>query len=205
MLTVISTKAKVTISFTRLNRFFSLSFPPRQPKFASSTLSESGHPRNIPGKILIKFLLSNLIFIILDVCSIRPNPPKDIQVLIRKGDHTGINSLITNMPLQQFRQMIGLQCSSGYTAMNDRRISSSLRTSDNRRPYSSMNPPPLSSSSSSSSSSLTTSNIRLAKGFQHRSQDAVLQQNYSSFPNTDRQHSPMLSITPRMFFLRFKA
>ncbi|CAF1526058.1 unnamed protein product, partial [Rotaria sordida] len=82
------------------------------------------------------------IFILLDLCSIRSKPPKDIPVLIRKGDHTGINSLITNMPLQQFRQMIGLQCSSNLiTTINDRRISSSssLRTLDNRRSYSSIN------------------------------------------------------------------
>jgi hypothetical protein len=152
--------------------------PPRQAKFLSSTLSESGHPRNIP-----------------DSCLIRPHVPKDIQVVIRKGDHTGINSLITNMSLQQFRQMIGLQCSSGLTTINDRRISSLLRTTDNRRPYSSINThvnQPLSSSSSSSSSSLTTSNIRLVNGFKQRSQETILQQNYPSFSNNDRQHSPML-------------
>ncbi|CAF0970752.1 unnamed protein product [Rotaria sp. Silwood1] len=161
--------------------------PPRQTKFASSTISESGHPRNIP-----------------DTCSIRPNPPKDIQVLIRKGDHTGINSLITNMPLQQFRQMIGLQCSSNLTTINDRRISSSLRTLDNRRPYTSLNNnlnqtqhQPLSSSSSSSSSSIGTLNSRLVNNFKQRSQDTILQQNYSSFQNNDRQHSPMLPISPR--------
>ncbi|CAF2541225.1 unnamed protein product [Rotaria sp. Silwood2] len=162
-------------------------FPRRQTKFASSTISESGHPRNIP-----------------DSCSIRPNPPKDIPVLIRKGDHTGINSLITNMSLQQFRQMIGLQCSSSLTTTNDRRISSSLRTLDNRRPYSSINNnlnqvqhQPLSSSSSSSSSSIATLNPRLVNSFKQRSQDTILQQNYSSFQNTDRQHSSMLPISPR--------
>ncbi|CAF1471226.1 unnamed protein product [Rotaria sordida] len=170
---------------------------PRQTKFTSSTISESGYPRNIP-----------------DLCSIRSNPPKDIPVLIRKGDHTGINSLITNMPLQQFRQMIGLQCSSNLlTTTNDRRISSSssLRTLDNRRSYSSINnnnnnnnnqsqhQPLLSSSSSSSSSSIATINPRLINNFkqqQQRSQDMILQQNYSSFQNHDRQHSPMLPISP---------
>ncbi|CAF4574749.1 unnamed protein product, partial [Rotaria magnacalcarata] len=45
----------------------------------SSSFSESGHPRNIP-----------------DLSSMHYNPPKDIQVLVRKGDHTGINSLIRN-------------------------------------------------------------------------------------------------------------
>jgi len=125
-----------------------------------------------------------------------PNPPKDIHVLIRKGDHTGINSLITNIPLQQFRQMIGLQYSSGLPTINDRRISSSLRTSDTRRPYSSINsnpnqPPPLSSSSSSSSSSLPISNPRLPNGFKQRSQDTLF------FPNNDRQHLPVSS---RMYF-----
>jgi hypothetical protein len=149
---------------------------PRQTKFSSSNLSESGHQRNIP-----------------DTCLIRPNVPKDIQVLIRKGDHTGINSLITNMSLQQFRQMIGLQCSSGLITTNDRR---SLRTSDNRRPYSLINNnQPLSSSSSSSSSSLPTLNIRPVNGFK--------QQNYSSFQNNDRQHSPMLPISPRIFCFNF--
>ncbi|CAF5226868.1 unnamed protein product, partial [Rotaria magnacalcarata] len=97
------------------------SIPPRQPKFATATISESGYPRNIP-----------------DLCSIRANPPKDLQVLVRKGDHTGISSLITNMSLQQFRQMIGLQSSASLT-ISDRRISSSVRPSDNRRPYSSIN------------------------------------------------------------------
>ncbi len=97
------------------------------------------------------------------------------------------------MSLQQFRQMIGLQCSSGLTTINDRRL---LRTTDNRRPYSLINNnPPLSSSSSSSSSSLPTSNIRSVNGFK--------QQNYSTFQNTDRQHSPMLPISPRMFILIF--
>jgi hypothetical protein len=139
--------------------------PSRQMKYtSSSTLSESGHPRNIP-----------------DSCLIRPNVPKDIQVVIRKGDHNGINSLVTNMSLQQFRQMIGLQCSTGLTTINDRRISSLLRTSDTRRPYSSINTTtttnqPLSSSSSSSSSS---SNIR---GFKPRLQEPILQQTYSSLP-----------------------
>jgi hypothetical protein len=107
------------------------------------------------------------------------------------------------MSLQQFRQMIGLQCSTGLTTINDRRISS-LRTSDNRRSYSSINNnlnQPLSSSSSSSSSSLTTSNIRLVNGFKQRSShETILQQNYSSFQNNDRLHSPMLPISPRMVF-----
>jgi hypothetical protein len=169
--------------------FFCFSIPSQQTKFTSSNLSESGNPRNIPDSYLI-----------------RPNAPKDIQVVIRKGDHTGINSLVTQISLQQFRQMIGLQCSSGLTTINDRRISSLLRTSDNRRPYSSINnninQTLSSSSSTSSSSSLTTSNIRLVNGLkQQRSQDTLLQQqNYSSFQNNDRQHSPMLPISPRMLF-----
>ena len=78
-----------------------------------------------------------------------PVPPKDIQVLIRKGDHNGVNSLITNVSLQQFRQMIGLQYSSTVGYGTDRRsLSSSSRTSNVRRPYSLANPnhPPLSSS-----------------------------------------------------------
>jgi hypothetical protein len=103
------------------------------------------------------------------------------------------------MSLQQFRQMIGLQCSSGLTTLHDRRISSSLRSSDNRRPYPSintnLNQPPLSSSSSSSSSSLTTTNMRLINGFKQRSQETILSQNYPSFQNNDRQ----LPISPRMF------
>ncbi|UJR10125.1 hypothetical protein I4U23_014348 [Adineta vaga] len=151
--------------------------PSRPTKFASSNLSESGHPRNIP-----------------DSCSMHPIPPKDIQVLIRKGDHNGINSLITNISLQQFRQMIGLQYSSGLTTCNDRRLpsssSSSLRTSDTRRIYSSVNPnhPPLSSSSSSSSSStLPISNNRLINGLKQRSPDTIY------FPNNDRQHLSMSS------------
>ncbi|CAM4783983.1 unnamed protein product [Rotaria magnacalcarata] len=156
--------------------------PPRQPKFATATISESGYPRNIP-----------------DLCSIRANPPKDLQVLVRKGDHTGISSLITNMSLQQFRQMIGLQSSASLT-ISDRRISSSVRPSDNRRPYSSINnnpTQPLSSSSSSSSSSIPSLNPRLANAFKQRSQDTILQQNYPSFPNNDRQqHSPMQPMSP---------
>ena len=100
------------------------------------------------------------------------------------------------MSLQQFRQMIGLQCSTGFTSINDRRIASLLRTSDNRRPYSTMNNnsnnQPLSSSSSSSSSSLTTSNIRLVNGMKQRSQETMLSQNYPSLP-----------ISPRMLNIRF--
>jgi len=159
--------------YESLGKFY-FSILPRQTKFSSSNLSESGHPRNIPDTYLI-----------------RPNVPKDIQVLIRKGDHTGINSLITNISLQQFRQMIGLQCSSGLITTNDRR---SLRTSDNRRPPYSLinNNQPLSSSSSSSSSSLPTLNIRPINGFK--------QQNYPSFQNNDRQHLP---ISPRIFCFNF--
>jgi hypothetical protein len=104
------------------------------------------------------------------------------------------------MSLQQFRQMIGLQCSTGLTTINDRRISS-LRTSDNRRSINNNLNQPLSSSSSSSSSSLTTSNIRLVNGFKQRSShETILQQNYSSFQNNDRLHSPMLPISTRMVF-----
>jgi hypothetical protein len=92
------------------------------------------------------------------------------------------------MSLQQFRQMIGLQYSTNLTTINDRRISSLLRTSDNRRPYSSINNnnninQPSSSSSSSSSSSFTTSNIRLANGLkQQRSQET-----YPSLPISSRR------------------
>jgi len=90
------------------------------------------------------------------------------------------------MSLQQFRQMIGLQYSTNSTTINDRRISSLLRTSDNRRPYSSINNninQPSSSSSSSSSSSFTTSNIRLANGLkQQRSQET-----YPSLPISSRR------------------
>ncbi len=57
-----------------------------------------------------------------DSSSTQYNPPKDIQVLIRQGDHMGINSSIRNVSLQQFRQMIGLQRSSGLTTPYDRRI-----------------------------------------------------------------------------------
>ena len=124
----------------------------------------------------------------IDSCLIRPNVPKDIQVVIRKGDHNGINSLVTNMSLQQFRQMIGLQCSTGLTQVNDRRNISLLRSSDTRRPYSSVNTTnqPMSSSSSSSSSSIATSNIRLANGFKPRTQETILQQTYSSLPISSR-------------------
>ena len=119
-----------------------------------------------------------------------PIPPKDIQVLIRKGDHTGINSLITNISLQQFRQMIGLQYSSGPTTSHDRRTSAASRTSDTRRPYSSGNPnhqPVSSSSLSSSSSSLPLPNARLINALKQRSQETVY------FANNDRQHLPMSS------------
>lgn len=125
-----------------------------------SKLSESGHPRNIPDSVLI-----------------HSNAPKDIQVVLRKGDHTGINSLITNVSLQQFRQMIGLQSSS----TNDRRAG--------RRP-----PPPSlpSSSSSSSSSSLSQTNLRLVNNLKQRSQDSMLssfhsmnEMNYSGANNTN--------------------
>lgn len=137
----------------------------------------------------------------LDSCPIRSNPPKDIRVIIRKGDHTGINSHVTNVSLQQFRQMIGLQCSSTIAPMNDRRISSSARPYENRHPYSSVNnnpTQPLSSSSSSSSSSVPTSNARLVNGLKQRSQEALLQPNFPSFQNNDRQqHSLMLPISPR--------
>ena len=94
------------------------------------------------------------------------------------------------MSLQQFRQMLGLQCSTGVTNTSDRRVPPLVRSAETRRPYSSMNNnQPLSSSSSSSSSSLTTSNIRLANGFkQQRAQETMLPQNYSSLP-----------ISPRMF------
>ena len=97
------------------------------------------------------------------------------------------------MSLQQFRQMIGLQCSAGVTGTHDRRVPSLIRTSDTRRPYSSTNvntnQQPSSSSSSSSSSSLTTSNIRLVNGLkqQQRAQENLLQQNYSSLPISSRK------------------
>ncbi|CAF0862305.1 unnamed protein product [Adineta ricciae] len=144
-----------------------------QARFSSATLSESGHPRNIP-----------------DSCSMHPIPPKDIQVLIRKGDHNGVNSLITNVSLQQFRQMIGLQYSSGIGSGTDRRLlSSSSRTSNLRRPYSlaNSNHPPLSSSSSSSSSSLPTPNTRLINTLKQRSPEGMF------FSGNDRQYLPMSS------------
>lgn len=95
------------------------------------------------------------------------------------------------MSLQQFRQMLGLQCSTGVTTTTDRRVPPLVRSAETRRPYSSMNAntnQPLSSSSSSSSSSLTTSNIRLANGFkQQRVQETMLPQNYSSLPISPRR------------------
>lgn len=148
-------------------------------------------------QVIFRFVfIHDLLWIDLDSCLNRPNAPKDIQVVIRKGDHNGINSLVTNMSLQQFRQMIGLQCSTSMTATqaNDRRVPPLIRTSDTRRPYSSMNAntnQPSSSSSSSSSSSLTTSNIRLVNGLkqqqQQRTQETLLQQNYSSLPISSRE------------------
>jgi len=114
-------------------------------KVGSSTLSESGHPRNLP-----------------DAFSIYPHPPKDIQVLVRKGDHNGLNSLVTQMPLQQFRQMLGLQ-TNGQILFDRRSIITSQQqqqqrssTSENRRMAF-----PSSSSSSSSSSSVPSNNLRL--------------------------------------------
>lgn len=175
--------------------------PNRQIKMPSASLSESGHPRNIPGRISpVSLALFLNRFVLEDACSMCPNPPKDLQVLIRKGDHHGISALITNVSLQQFRQMIGLQSSA--TGMNDRRIASSQRNSDNRRAYSSASHPqqPLSSSSSSSSSSIPTSNLRLVNGYKPApdnkrwAQENMLQlPTYSSMPNHDRQHSPMSS------------
>jgi hypothetical protein len=109
------------------------------------------------------------------------------------------------MSLQQFRQMIGLQCSTGLTTINDRRISSLLRTSDTRRPYSSINTTtttnqPLSSSSSSSSSS---SNIR---GFKPRLQEPILQQTYSSLPISSRMYRIILlqCQSPLFFVIQMK-
>jgi hypothetical protein len=133
-----------------------------------------------------------------------PHSPKDIQVLVRKGDLNGINALVTHMPLQQFRQMIGLQSSSGFTNPHDRRMPSSSRHSDNRRTYPAMHNPhmqplPLSSSSSSSSSSIPASNLRLINGPKQQenkkwSHEAILQQqSYPSMQHIDRQHSPMPS------------
>ena len=146
----------------------------------------------------------------LDACAMGPHSPRDIQVLVRKGDLNGINSLVTHMPLQQFRQMIGLQSSSGFTNPHDRRMPSSSRHSDNRRPYPTMHnphmqPPPLSSSSSSSSSSIPASNLRLINGPKQQenkkwSHEALLQQqqqqSYPSMQHIDRQHSPMPSRKP---------
>ncbi|CAF5176242.1 unnamed protein product, partial [Rotaria magnacalcarata] len=125
------------------------------------------------------------------------NPPKDIQVLVRKGDHTGINSLIRNVSLQQFRQMIGLQRSAGLTAMNDRKN----RYNNNLNQQTSSS----SSSSASSSSSLPPSNIRLINAFKQKenkrlnhqwSQDSnsnklILQQQQQQIYS--RQHSSMPS------------
>lgn len=57
-----------------------------------------------------------------DSSSTQFNPPKDIQILVRQSDPMGMNSLIKNVTLQQFRQMIGLQRSSGLAGKNDRKI-----------------------------------------------------------------------------------
>ncbi|CAF1618682.1 unnamed protein product [Rotaria magnacalcarata] len=152
----------------------------QQMRHNSSSFSESGHPRNIP-----------------DLSSMHYNPPKDIQVLVRKGDHTGINSLIRNVSLQQFRQMIGLQRSAGLTAMNDRKN----RYNNNLNQQTSSS----SSSSASSSSSLPPSNIRLINAFKQKenkrlnhqwSQDSnsnklILQQQQQQIYS--RQHSSMPS------------
>lgn len=131
------------------------------------------------------------------------NPPKDIQVLIRKGDHTGINSLIRNVSLQQFRQMIGLQRSSGLTTMNDR------KTRNNNLNQHSVS----SSSSSSSSSSLPASNIRLINAFKQK-ETKRLNQQWSQDSNSNkmmlqqqqiypRQHSSMLSRMDHRIFILF--
>ncbi|UJR35914.1 hypothetical protein I4U23_028655 [Adineta vaga] len=128
----------------------------------SSTLSESGCPRNIP-----------------DNCSIQHHPPKDVQVLIHKSDHNGMNPLIKNIPLQQFRQIIGLQRSSGSSTFHERR---NRHNNHNQQ----------SLSSSSSSSSLPTTNIRLINGFnQQWSQDI----NSNQQQNHSRQHLSMIPIS----------
>ncbi|CAF1375303.1 unnamed protein product [Adineta ricciae] len=49
------------------------------------------------------------------------DPPKDVRVLLRKGGHHSVNSLVQNIPLQKFRQMIGLQPSSGPLSLFERR------------------------------------------------------------------------------------
>lgn len=98
------------------------------------------------------------------------NPPKDIQVLIRKGDHTGINSLIRNVSLQQFRQMIGLQRSSGLTTTNDRKNRNNTNSFTHQISSSS------SSSASSSSSSLPPSNIRLINALKQKENKKLTQQ-----------------------------
>ncbi|CAF0896219.1 unnamed protein product [Adineta steineri] len=121
--------------------------PSRQMKMNSSSLSESGYPRNIP-----------------DIYSSQYNPPKDLQVLIRKGDHNGLNSLVKSVTLQQFRQMIGLQRSTGLTALHDRKN----RNNNNHNQQS--------LSSSSSSSSLPTSNIRLINAFKQQENKKLNQQ-----------------------------
>lgn len=135
-------------------------------KVGSSTLSESGHPRNLPGSIDLNFHFVFRINVeslfLSDAFSIYPHPPKDIQVLVRKGDHNGLNSLVTQMPLQQFRQMLGLQ-TNGQILFDRRSIITSQQqqqqrssTSENRRMAF-----PSSSSSSSSSSSVPSNNLRL--------------------------------------------
>lgn len=58
----------------------------------------------------------------LDSSSTQYYPPKDIQILVRQSDPMGMNSLIKNVTLQQFRQMIGLQRSSGLTGKTDRKL-----------------------------------------------------------------------------------
>ena len=116
------------------------------------------------------------------------------------------------VPLQEFRQMIGLQ-SSATNSNNDRRISSSQRSTEGRRvaAYSSVTNSnlPISSSSSSSSSSQANANLLLMNNSyksndnKNWSQDTILsQQNYTAMSNNDRQHSPMLPISTRRKCLR---
>ncbi|CAF0830280.1 unnamed protein product [Adineta ricciae] len=69
----------------------------------SSFVSGSGSLRNIP-----------------DNYPFQHYSPKDVQVLLRKGDNHSVNSLVQNIPLQKFRQMIGLQPSSGSLSLHER-------------------------------------------------------------------------------------
>ncbi len=95
-----------------------------------------------------------------------------------------MNSLIKSVSLQQFRQMIGLQRSSGSSSINDRR---------HRNNYNNLN-----------QQSLPPSNIRLINAFKQQ-ENKRLNQQWSQDTNLSQQqiypgqHSSMMSISSRMF------